>query len=407
MYIGFGSIVVEKPEELTKIIFGAVKRAGVRALVSKGWGGLGEGDTPKDIFLLGNCPHDWLFQYVSCVVHHGGAGTSAIGIAMGKPTIVIPFFGDQPFWGAMIYRAHAGPEPVPYKNLTEENLADSITKALQPDIQTSVKTMSEKIAGEHGSEDAAAAFNNSVGYDSMRCLICPEKVAVWRVKKTNLRLSSLAATVLSDYGILTLREVKLYVQCLILSSSTYTDNIRNRHRDWYIDQGAAGPLSGVVASISDTIVKTWASTSTYVKDVSKTLHKKPTPKQERPAPMERQPTEPDQGILAGQVPAFPVQAALSYPPQHLERIAYRMAAETLPDTKNRSKHRKTHVWSPRMQMTSVSKPGPKRKRNAPVKEHGKAHEVTIETGQFAYSVIRTGFHGTFTFRDRACIVECC
>ena len=325
---------------------------------------------------------------------------------MGKPTIVIPFFGDQPFWGAMIYRAHAGPEPVPFKNLTEENLGNSITKALQPDIQASVKKMSEKIAGEHGSEDAAAAFNNAVGYDSMRCLICPERVAVWRVKKTNLRLSSLAATVLTDYGILTLREMKLYVHCL-LPFSIPTDNSRNRHRDWYIDQGAAGPLTGVLASISDTVVKTWASTSKFTKDVSKTLHKKTIPKQDRPAPMARRETEPDQGILAGQVPAFPVQAALSYPPQHLERVAYKMAAEKLPNTKNRSRHRKTHVWSPQMQMTSIKKATTRRRTNAPVKEHGKAHEVTVETGQFAYSIMRTGFHSTFAFRDCACIVEWC
>lgn len=211
VYIGFGSIVVEKPDDLTKLIFGAVKRAGIRALVSKGWGGLGEGNVPKDIFLLGNCPHDWLFQYVSCVVHHGGAGTSAIGIAMGKPTVVIPFFGDQPFWGAMIYRAGAGPEPVPYKNLTDEVLAESIKRALEPDIQASVKAMSEKIAGENGAEDAAASFSNSVGYDNMRCLICPDTVAVWRVKKTNLRLGHLAATTLADYKALTLRDLVLYV----------------------------------------------------------------------------------------------------------------------------------------------------------------------------------------------------
>jgi sterol 3beta-glucosyltransferase len=209
VYIGFGSIVIEKPDELTKLIFGAVKRAGVRALVSKGWGGLGEGEAPKDIFLLGNCPHDWLFQYVSCVVHHGGAGTSAIGIAMGKPTIVVPFFGDQPFWGAMIYRAGAGPEPVAYKNLTEEKLAESIKRALEPDIQSSVKEMSEKIAGENGSEDAAASFHNSLDYDNMRCSVCPERVAVWKVKKSNLRLSGLAASVLSDNELLPLRQVTL------------------------------------------------------------------------------------------------------------------------------------------------------------------------------------------------------
>lgn len=52
--------------------------------------------------MLGNTPHDWLFPRVSAVVHHGGAGTVAIGLKNGKPTMVVPFFGDQPFWGAMV-----------------------------------------------------------------------------------------------------------------------------------------------------------------------------------------------------------------------------------------------------------------------------------------------------------------
>ena len=191
------------------MIFSAVKRAGVRALVSKGWGGLG-GETPPDgVFLLGNCPHDWLFNYVSAVVHHGGAGTTAIGIAMGKPTVVVPFFGDQPFWGAMIYRAGAGPEPVPYKKMTAEILADSITKALGPEIKTAVKKMSENIASEHGAVDAAASFHRAVNMDSMRCLLLPDRVAVWRIKKTNIRLSGLAAATLIDSGYFSLSDTKL------------------------------------------------------------------------------------------------------------------------------------------------------------------------------------------------------
>jgi hypothetical protein len=40
VYIGFGSVVVDDPDKFTKTIFEAVKKAGVRALVSKGWGGL-------------------------------------------------------------------------------------------------------------------------------------------------------------------------------------------------------------------------------------------------------------------------------------------------------------------------------------------------------------------------------
>ena len=36
VYIGFGSIVVEDPNAMTKLIFDAVKKTGQRALVSKG-----------------------------------------------------------------------------------------------------------------------------------------------------------------------------------------------------------------------------------------------------------------------------------------------------------------------------------------------------------------------------------
>lgn len=202
VYIGFGSIVVDKPNELTSMIFGAVKRAGVRALVSKGWGGLGAAEVPDGVFLLGNVPHDWLFNYVSAVVHHGGAGTTAIGIAMGKPTVVVPFFGDQPFWGAMIHRAGAGPEPVPFKKMTEESLAHSITTALGPAVQTAVKVMAKKIASENGAANAAVSFHQTLNVDTMRCLMRPDKVATWRVKNTNIRLSNLATATLLDAGLL-------------------------------------------------------------------------------------------------------------------------------------------------------------------------------------------------------------
>lgn len=89
VYIGFGSIVVDDPDKFTALIFEAVEKAGVRALVSKGWGGLGEeGNVPKNIYMLGNTPHDWLFPRVSAVVHHGGAGSTAIGLKCGKPTFI-------------------------------------------------------------------------------------------------------------------------------------------------------------------------------------------------------------------------------------------------------------------------------------------------------------------------------
>jgi sterol 3beta-glucosyltransferase len=37
------------------------------------------------------------------VCHHGGAGTTSTALRYGRPNIIIPFFGDQPFWGQTVF----------------------------------------------------------------------------------------------------------------------------------------------------------------------------------------------------------------------------------------------------------------------------------------------------------------
>lgn len=196
---------------MTKLIFEAVKKTGCRALVSKGWGGLGADDLgiPEGVFMLGNVPHDWLFQHVSAVVHHGGAGTTAAGIATGKPTVVVPFFGDQPFWGAMVARAGAGPIPIPYKQLTAEKLAAALTEALKPETLERAKELGEKIKEENGAEVGGKSFHDMLDVDHLRCSLAPSRVAIWRVKRTQTRLSALAANVLATEGLISFSDLKL------------------------------------------------------------------------------------------------------------------------------------------------------------------------------------------------------
>ncbi|PTB37786.1 uncharacterized protein TrAFT101_005335 [Trichoderma asperellum] len=212
VYIGFGSIVVDDPNAMTRLIFDAIHLAGVRALVSKGWGGLGADAVglPEGVFMLGNVPHDWLFERVSCVVHHGGAGTTAAGIKAGKPTLVVPFFGDQPFWGAMIARAKAGPDPIPYKSLTAENLAEAIKFCLKPETQDQAKALGFKIREEDGTEVGSRSFHNHLDIDSLRCSVAPSRAAAWRLKRTKVRLSPLVAAVLVKQGLLKYTDLKLY-----------------------------------------------------------------------------------------------------------------------------------------------------------------------------------------------------
>ncbi|RLL97413.1 hypothetical protein CFD26_102231 [Aspergillus turcosus] len=212
IYVGFGSIVVDHPTKLTKIVFEAIVKSGQRALVNKGWGNIGAGaaEIPKNVFMIGSVPHDWLFKHVSCVVHHGGAGTTAAGLALGRPTIIIPFFGDQPFWGSIVYRAGAGPAPVPYKQLTPEKLADAINKALRPEMQEKAAEIGAKMRRENGVKCAVASFHRHLDLKTLRCSICPHRPAVWWVRHSRIKLSAFAASVLVESGLLDPHNVVLY-----------------------------------------------------------------------------------------------------------------------------------------------------------------------------------------------------
>lgn len=217
IYIGFGSIVVGDPIAMTKIILDAVEKAGVRAIISRGWGEFAAENTnlPDTVFIVDNIPHDWLFPKVSCVVHHGGAGTTAAGLTAGKPTVIVPFFGDQPFWGMVVTRAGAGPPPIAFKDLNSDNLSKGIIAALQVEVLERVSSLARLMSRENGSQVAADSFHAALDVSSLRCSLLPERAAAWQVKQTNIRLSPLAAAVLIDDKRLSFNDLKRQVRHLL------------------------------------------------------------------------------------------------------------------------------------------------------------------------------------------------
>ncbi|KAL4972961.1 hypothetical protein BDW66DRAFT_169057 [Aspergillus desertorum] len=211
IYIGFGSIVVDDPKAITNIVFEAVQKAGVCAVISKGWGNIGADHAASDsIIMIDKCPHDWLFQHVSCVVHHGGAGTTAAGLALGKPTIIVPFFGDQTFWGLIVSRAGAGPDPIPWKRLTAEKLAAAIQIALKEGTRKKAEEIGEQMRSEQGARNAVCSFYRHLDAESLRCSLCPHRPAVWWMKQSHIKLSAFAATVLVETGLVKPHDLVLY-----------------------------------------------------------------------------------------------------------------------------------------------------------------------------------------------------
>ncbi|MEV5428021.1 glycosyltransferase [Streptomyces sp. NPDC052701] len=131
VYVGFGSMPLRASGDLARVVVDAVRAQGRRAVVARGWAGLGPVDDRDDCLFVGEVDHRALFGRVAAVVHHGGAGTTTTAARAGVPQVVVPQAVDQPYWagrvaGLGIGAAHDGPVP------TVESLSAALGRALAP-----------------------------------------------------------------------------------------------------------------------------------------------------------------------------------------------------------------------------------------------------------------------------------
>jgi sterol 3beta-glucosyltransferase len=164
VYIGFGSIASRDAQATGRLVLEAVQRAGVRAVISSGWEGIAADAAPDNVMLIKGAPHDWLFPQMSAVVHHGGSGTTGAGLRAGKPTVIVPAGGDQPFWGRRVHELGAGTPPIPRKRLTVENLAAAIRAAVNDtSMRQCAESLGEAIRAENGVGNAVRIIQQALG----------------------------------------------------------------------------------------------------------------------------------------------------------------------------------------------------------------------------------------------------
>jgi vancomycin aglycone glucosyltransferase len=126
VYLGFGSMTDPAPAATTRLVLDAVARTGVRAILSQGWAGLGEGPLPENVMTVGALPHPALFRRVAAVVHHGGAGTTTTAARAGVPQIVVPHLLDQFYWASRVADLGLGVALRKRRGLTADTLAGAI-----------------------------------------------------------------------------------------------------------------------------------------------------------------------------------------------------------------------------------------------------------------------------------------
>lgn len=153
--VGFGSMSGPNARELLQIAIEAVQTSKQRAILLGGWAALSPTELPENMFMIDSVPHDWLFPRMAAAVHHGGAGTTGASLRAGIPTIVVPFFADQPFWGRRVHALGVGPEPIQRRSLSVKNLARAIEIAVGDEsMYRNASTLGERIRSEDGVKDA-------------------------------------------------------------------------------------------------------------------------------------------------------------------------------------------------------------------------------------------------------------
>jgi UDP:flavonoid glycosyltransferase YjiC (YdhE family) len=176
VYIGWGSIVIKDADDILKTVVEAVRKSGVRAVISRGWSdrlksgvstdaGVIEGHAStrenesvwKDIFTIDSVPHDWLFPQVDVACHHGGSGTLGASLRAGLPTIIKPFFGDQFFWAKQVESLQIGQSIIgPFDCDRFAEAMRSCTSDAR--MRKNARILAEKIAKEDGVRMAIRAI---------------------------------------------------------------------------------------------------------------------------------------------------------------------------------------------------------------------------------------------------------
>lgn len=168
VFAGFGSMTGMNPESVTNAVVEAAAAVGRRLIVAAGWGGIdGDGAVNAadrlgvECVVVGEVDYQLLFPRVAVVVHHGGAGTTGVAFAAGRPQVICPFAVDQPFWGRLAHARGVAPSPLPQKYLTAAALADRLRTALRPGTSAAAEAIGAQVHAETGLHAAVEAIERT------------------------------------------------------------------------------------------------------------------------------------------------------------------------------------------------------------------------------------------------------
>jgi vancomycin aglycone glucosyltransferase len=156
VYVGFGSM--RAPADIARVAIEAIRTQGRRALVGRGWADLALIDDQDDCFAVGEVNQQALFGRVAAVVHHGGAGTTTTTTLAGAPQVVLPQWGDQPYFASRVADLGIGVAH-DVKPPTVESLSAALSTALAAGTRARAATMAATIRTDGAARAATLLLN--------------------------------------------------------------------------------------------------------------------------------------------------------------------------------------------------------------------------------------------------------
>lgn len=153
VYVGVGSTRDSEAAQLSQIAVAATSATGDRLIIDSGWSDL-EALSDDRVLVVTDTDHRRLFPKTKAVVHHGGAGTTHTAVAAGVPSVVVPYYADQPFWARRLHEVGAGAPPLPRRDLSVETLIDRLRLLDRP--SSGARRIGAAMARETGVDTAVA-----------------------------------------------------------------------------------------------------------------------------------------------------------------------------------------------------------------------------------------------------------
>jgi sterol 3beta-glucosyltransferase len=156
LFITFGSMTNPEPERRSQEVLEALVRHRIPAIINTAAGGLvrpGSFD-PELVHFVSEARYDRLFPLVHGVVHHGGSGTTHLGLRSGCATLIVPHILDQFVWSRIVEEIGAGPAGVEIGDLTAERLGPKMAALLRnPDYRRTAREIARRMATEDFEEE--------------------------------------------------------------------------------------------------------------------------------------------------------------------------------------------------------------------------------------------------------------